>query len=100
MKFEKITAGMTLYDVHSHRMGNTKMKTIGVWSVNVIEVDAENRKARCSWNGNQATWLYESSLAKLKGVKPILVSTAMGGKRRPTLKERQDIMAARKEKAE
>lgn len=65
IKFEKIQPGMTLYDRHSHRMGNTTMKTIGEWPVRIISVDAEKRGAMASWNGNPARWYSERDLRKL-----------------------------------
>lgn len=60
IKFEKIQPGMTLYDRHSHRMGNTTLRTIGEWRVKVLEVNAAEREALVSWNGNRPeTWSAE-----------------------------------------
>jgi hypothetical protein len=57
IKFEKIQAGMTLYDRRRHKMGNTTMSTIGEWNVRVISVDVAKREALVSWNGNAyTTW--------------------------------------------
>lgn len=57
IKFEKIQAGMTLYDRHRERMGNTTIRSLCEWSVEVISVDAASRTARASWNGNpEETW--------------------------------------------
>lgn len=57
IKFEKIHAGMTLYDRHRHVMGNTTMTDLGEWPVRVLEVDAANGCATVSWNGNRPeTW--------------------------------------------
>lgn len=99
MKFEKIQPGMTLYDVHSTRMGNTTMRSLGTWQVKVLEIDTERRRARVSWNSNPPTWYSESQLAKLKGERPTLIKTAGGAYRRPTLKEMQEIRAKKKEEA-
>lgn len=52
IKFEKVTAGMMLYDRHSYRMGNTTLRSIGEWNVKVLSVDPATRRARVSWNGN------------------------------------------------
>ena len=96
MKFEKIEAGMTLYDVHSYRMGNTTKRTLGTWLVKILEVDAERRRARVSWNGNSPEWLGERSLSKLKAERPYLVRTGMGSYRRPTKEELAAYRASKK----
>lgn len=56
IKFEKIKAGMTLYDRHRHRMGNTTLSDLGEWKVRVLEVDPHARKALVSWNNNFPAW--------------------------------------------
>lgn len=53
IKFEKITPGMVLLDIHRHRMGNTTMTELGCWKVYVRSVDPENRTVVASWNGNK-----------------------------------------------
>lgn len=65
VRFEKIQPGMVLYDRHTHRMGNTTMKTIVEWEVRVISVDAEQRSAMVSWNGNSPRRYYEFQLRRL-----------------------------------
>lgn len=65
IKFEKIQAGMKLYDRHTHRMGHTTLRTLGEWPVSVKEVDAVKRRAFVSWNGNAPGWWYERSLRRL-----------------------------------
>lgn len=53
IKFEKIQAGMTLWSRAKVQQGNVKgLKRMGEWSVHVKEVDALNRRATVSWNGN------------------------------------------------
>ena len=89
MKFEKIKPGMTLYDVHSYRMGNTTLKTMGCWTVRVISVDTEKRTAVVSWNGNRETTYYENALTKLKESKPIMVRNIMGSYRLQTAEEKK-----------
>ncbi len=59
IKFDKIKPGMTVYDRHKERMGNTTMRSIGEWPCRVISVDAEKRTAEVSWNGNPARTWYE-----------------------------------------
>lgn len=68
MKFEKLKAGMVLYDRHKTIAGNTTMRVLGEWPVQILSVDAATRSAEVVWNGNShrpATW-YERRLAKLK----------------------------------
>lgn len=95
MKFEKIKPGMELYDVHSYKMGNTTMRSIGVWTVRVVSVDAERRSAICSWNGNKPEYYSESRLAKLKDKEPILIKAGLA-RRRPTREELKAIRAQQK----
>jgi hypothetical protein len=97
MKFEKIQPGMVLWDCHSQKMGNTTMSTLGTWSVFVVQVDSEKRRALVKWNGNPERWWYESQLAKLTKEQPILIREGMGHYRRPTREERAEILAKRKE---
>ena len=65
IKFEKITAGMILFDIHSHKMGNTNMRQLGKWDVKVISIDKEKRNALVSWNGNRPEVWGERDLKKL-----------------------------------
>ncbi len=95
MKFDKLKIDTEMYDVHSYKMGNTTMRSLGVWSVKVVEIDFEKRRALCCWNGNPARWYSERNIEKLKQNKPVLISTAFGGQRRPTREELAEIKAAK-----
>lgn len=66
--FSTIKVGDRLWDVHSERMGNTTMRRMGSWPVDVIEVDPERRRAKCVWNHNvsRASWYTERQLARLR----------------------------------
>lgn len=88
MKFEKIKEGMILYDVHSYKMGNTTIRSLGIWEVKILEINRENRTALASWNGNPPKTYGESSLKKLKAKRPVLVPTALGKYRIETREER------------
>lgn len=70
IKFDSINAGDVLYDCHRQKMGNTNMSQLGTWQVRVIEVDAEKRRALCSWNTNPATWWSEKRLSRLRRKRP------------------------------
>lgn len=70
IKFEKIQPGMELMDIHRHRMGNTMMTELGLWPVRIISVDAENRTAIVSWNGNRPEKWNAHDLVKLYAKEP------------------------------
>lgn len=63
--FDKIKPGMVLLDIHSERMGNTAIRRLGCWKVQVVSVDAEMRTAMCRWNGNPARIYFERDFKKL-----------------------------------
>lgn len=65
IKFEKIQPGMRLIDVHSYGVGNTSMRSLGLWYVDVVSVDADKRTAVVRWNGNAPETWRERSLRKL-----------------------------------
>lgn len=82
MKYEKIKAGDVLYDVHSYRMGNTTIRSMGVWQVKVITLHPEDRTATVSWNGNRPERYYASDLKRLREKEPTLIKTGFFGQRR------------------
>jgi hypothetical protein len=94
MKFEKLQPGMTVYDVGRHKMGNTTLTTVAVWTVRVLEVDAERRRVVASWNTNAPRTFYERDVAKWREKAPMLVGTVMGGKRLATREEQKAARAA------
>lgn len=67
--FNKINVGDTLWDCHKTRMGNTTMRRMGSWSVEVKDIDAQGRRALCSWNGNAPKWWSERQINKLRRTK-------------------------------
>lgn len=93
MKFEAIQPGMILFDVHSHKMGNMRMRTLGVWTVRIISVDPVLRRATVSWNGNSEQTFFESKLKKLKKEKPHLVRNFCGAYRLETREEKKIRLA-------
>jgi len=86
MKFEKIQPGMVLYDVHSYRMGNTKLSTMGCWPVEVLTIDRERSTAMARWNGNRPQLYFRRDLEKLRAKEPEFETGMFGRqllKRRP-----------------
>jgi hypothetical protein len=88
MKFDKIIPNMVLYDVHSYRMGNTCLRSVGVWTVVIKSIDKDKRKAVVSWNGNSPEVWSERELVRLKSSAPFLIRTSIGRCRRETMAER------------
>ena len=80
MTFDKLKPGMILYDVHSYTMGSTRLRSIGVWRVEVIEIH-ENRTITASWNGNKPAKMYEAQWRKLRLKEPELIRGAFGSQR-------------------
>jgi len=72
IKFEKITPGMTLYDVRKHKgfplPQSSKWDTYPVY---VKEIDSENRKVLASWNYNRDKWIPESRVCKYRAKEPL-----------------------------
>lgn len=64
--FNKIKVGDVLWDCRRQAMGNTTMGRMANWTVKVLELDPEKRKARCSWNGNAPDWWSEWRLSRLR----------------------------------
>lgn len=79
IKFETVVAGEMLLDVHSYRMGNTKMRATGVWPVRVISVDHAKRTAVVSWNGNREKILFGNQVTKLYRVAPEWIQSGRDG---------------------
>lgn len=78
IRFERIKPGDVLYDVHSEIMGNTTMRGVGVWEVQVVSVDEQNRFAMVRWNWNPPQKWYERRLCRLRAKKPELVKSGLG----------------------
>jgi len=88
MKISKLHPGMTVYDCHKTKRGNTSATTWGTWPVYIVSVDVENECVCARWNGNSAMTCYKNSYSKWTAEKPHLVRTVMGGYRKPTKEER------------
>ena len=80
IKFGKIKAGDILYDVHSYRMGNTTLRSLGIWAVSVISVN-DNGTAMVSWNGNSPEKWYAHRLEKLRAKEPEMEKGMFGQQR-------------------
>jgi hypothetical protein len=88
MKFESLKENSVVYDCHSYKMGNTKLSTLGIWSIKVHTIDKEKRTCVASWNHNAPKTYYESQIRKWLPNKPTLVRTGCGSYRRMTREEK------------
>lgn len=78
IKWETVKAGDRLYDVHSYRMGNTTMRSVGVWDVRIVQVSHDAGWARVSWNGNPEEVWRRGRVEKLRRKKPELERSVSG----------------------
>jgi len=76
MKFERIKVGDILYDVHSERLGNTTIRSVGVWRVKILEVHEDH--AIVSWNGNSPQRYSRKQIARLRAKEPTLIKCGFG----------------------
>lgn len=68
IKFEKITAGMRLYDVRINKgLSGNKWNT---WPVNIISVDTVKSTVVASWNGNKPEEMSKSRVTKFRAKRP------------------------------
>ncbi len=65
IQFDKIKPGMRLADIHCYKAGNTNISVEGLWWVDVISVDPEQRTAVVQWNSNRPETWDERDLKKL-----------------------------------
>lgn len=69
----KLQPGQTVWDAHTHRMGNTTQRTLGVWEVRIESVDVEKQTVVGSWNNNPPEKFYRRSWSKWRLKKPVTV---------------------------
>jgi hypothetical protein len=72
VKWETVKAGDTLYDVHKTAMGNTTMKRMGCWEVEIISIDHAAGVAVARWNGNRPETWARRRVERLRRHKPVL----------------------------
>lgn len=81
MTFEKLKVGDVYYDVHSYRMGNTTIRSMGVWTVKVLSLNPASETAVVSWNGNRSETYYRNDWKKLRVKQPEMETNAFGAQR-------------------
>ena len=94
MKLEKLKPGMVVYDVGRSKMGNTTIRTVGVWRVRIVSVDMDTRRVMASWNSNPPKTFYPREVAKWREKEPLLIRSAFG---RARLATREEIKAFRQQ---
>jgi hypothetical protein len=65
IRFDRIKPGMTLYERHREKMGNTAIRSLCEWRVQILVVHEKERTALVSWNGNKPSIRSSRSLEKL-----------------------------------
>lgn len=83
MKIEDLKPGMTVYDVGTYGMGNTVLRSVGVWPVRIIEVDMATRSVLASWNMNEPK-RYKREIRRWRLKEPVLITNCMGQSRLAT----------------
>lgn len=78
IKWEKVQAGMTLFDCHKQKAGNTTLSRWGTWTVLIVSIDHDNGVAVVRWNGNQETKWYRSRITELFAKVPPSVLKSKG----------------------
>lgn len=91
MKLEKLKPAMVVFDVGKQKMGNTKMTTIAVWPVYIIDVDLERRRVSASRNNNSPQYFREHQVAKWRAKRPALVKEPFGRMRLATRDEQKAL---------
>lgn len=92
MKIDKLKPGMTVYDVHSHKMGNTTIRTVGVCPVKIVKVGIEKSLVLARWNVvNPPEWYGYATFSKWVAEEPIIVRSLMGSCRKPSRAEKAVI---------
>lgn len=90
MKISDLKPGQILYDVHSFRVGNTTMRSLGVWLVKITEVWINEVctaiEFKASWNGNTPD-RYFTVPSSWKAKKPHIVRGEFGIQRKATREE-------------
>lgn len=66
VKWEKVQAGDTLWEVRREKMGNTTMSRWTSRTVRVISIDHAANTAMCSWNGNAPKLWSADRVCKLR----------------------------------
>lgn len=92
MKIEKLSPGMVVYDVHSYRMGNTTMRSMGVWRVRIASVDLDKQTCIASWNGNEPKKFWHRDISKWRKEEPVMITGAFGKQRLATREEKKALI--------
>ena len=91
MKLSSLKPGMTVWSVRKHLMGNTTIKTISVYEVNIIEVNHDEGWFTYSWNGNSVQKGHDHTASQFKKNKPVTIRCSMGYRRLATRAEIQEM---------
>lgn len=91
MKLKSLKPGMTVWLVRKHLMGNTTLKTISIYEVNIIDVNQKEGWFTYTWNGNAEQKGREHTASQFKKNKPVTIRCAMGHRRLATREEIKEM---------
>jgi hypothetical protein len=75
----RLKPGQVVYSLERQRMGNTTMTIKVCYSIQITEIDPDQKWVMASWNSNPPRRFYERSVRKWKIKKPEPKGTIMGG---------------------
>lgn len=90
MKISSLKPGQSLWDLHRYKMGNTTMKSWGVWPVHVVSVAEDGESFTASWNSNPPKKYYRVP-SNWKAKEPVMVAAGGLGKRPATRAEIKEM---------
>ncbi|MDX6914729.1 hypothetical protein R9X49_06365 [Pectobacterium carotovorum] len=92
MKISSLKPGDIVWSVLRLNMGNTTIKSIGVFSVKVCEV--HENYVIASWNGNPREKFRERTISKWRRNKPVTIRLMTGNYRLATREEIKSMKEA------
>lgn len=65
VSWDAVKAGDVLWDRHRTKMGNTKMRRMGEWTVKIVSIDHAAGRAVVRWNGNPERVYFRRQVERL-----------------------------------
>lgn len=82
MIFKKLSIGKRVWSVETYKMGNTTLRSVGVYEVVVTGIDPVHFRIEARWNGNEPRWYGRKTWQKWREKKPELEMTGVLGQMR------------------
>lgn len=94
MTIDKLKPGMTVYELGSHGVGHTTMRSKATWPVKIVSIDPNKRVVVASWNGNPEKTYSERTWSKWRLERPVLITQGFNQSRLATQTEKAAIKRA------